>query len=107
MVLLPVPLRDYFEANASFDQERMLASFSGDAVVHDERRSHRGSAAIRDWIAEATLANQAIAVPFAFRMEEGRYVVEATVSGAFAGSPVRLSFHFRLADDKIVELEIG
>lgn len=107
MVLLPTPLRAYFEANASFDQEGMVACFAPDALVHDERRIHRGTAAIRDWIAEATIANKAVAVPDAVRGDSDRYVVEASVSGAFPGSPVRLTFHFTLADDAITELEIG
>jgi hypothetical protein len=75
--------------------------------VKDEKRTHRGTAAIRDWIAEATLANKAIAAPVALRAAAGRHEVDATVSGAFPGSPVRLTFTFRLADEQITELEIG
>jgi hypothetical protein len=74
MLSAPTPIQAYFQANANLDLSGMLAPFSLDAVVRDERRTHQ---------------------------------VRAQVSGAFAGSPVTLSFRFRLDEDRIAELEIG
>jgi len=106
MVSLPQPIRSYFDANASFDIEGMVAPFAAHALVHDESRQHRGRHEIREWIAESTLKPRAVAVPTSVGAEYGKHCVIATVSGAFPGSPISLSFHFRLEGDEIAELKI-
>lgn len=103
---LPQPIAAYFKANTTFDVDAMLAPFTGDAIVRDEARTHRGTAEIRAWIGEATVGNQAVATPQEIRTEGDRQHVTARVEGAFKGSPVMLTFHFRLDDTHIVELEI-
>ncbi len=107
MLSLPTPIRTYFEANAKLDTGAMLAPFASYAVVRDERRTHRGTDAIRAWIEQANVGNQAIAVPQAVRSDGDAHYVTAHVAGAFAGSPITLSFYFRLDGGCIAELEIG
>jgi hypothetical protein len=107
MLSAPTPIQAYFQANANLDLSGMLAPFSLDAVVRDERRTHRGRDEIRVWIEQATIDNKAIAVPQAIQSDGDAHQVRAQVSGAFAGSPVTLSFRFRLDEDRIAELEIG
>lgn len=104
---LPDPIQAYFEANAHLDVEAMLAPFAADAIVRDERRTHRGADAIRAWIEQATVGAQAIAVPLAIRSDGDSHHVETRVAGTFPGSPLLLSFHVRLDDGRIAELEIG
>jgi len=104
---LPKPLRDYFGANLTFDVAGMLAAFAPDAIVHDERQSHQGTQAIRQWIETATVGNRAIATPQEIQAEGDKYLVKAEVAGSFPGSPVSLMFRFRLKDGSIAELEIG
>lgn len=106
MLSLPLPVSRYFDANTTFDIEGMLVPFAEDAVVFDERQMHRGPEAIRRWIEQATVGNQAIAVPEAVRAERDMFHVTARVSGSFPGSPADLTFHFRLADSRIAELVI-
>ncbi|MDX3885159.1 MAG: hypothetical protein QHC65_12105 [Sphingomonas sp.] len=84
---------------------RLLAS--AEAVVRDERCFHRGARAIRAWIGEATVGNQAVATPQAAQLEGDGHHVTAVVSGALAGSLITLTFHFRLGNGRIAELEIG
>lgn len=107
MLQLPTPLQAYFEANANLDTEAMLAPFAFYAVVRDERRTHRGIDAIRAWIEQANIGNRAIAIPQAIRSDGEAHHVTAQVSGAFPGSPITLSFYFRLDGGCIAELEIG
>jgi hypothetical protein len=107
MLSAPTPIQAYFQANTDMDVSRMLAPFAPDAIVRDERRTRRGSDAIRAWIEQATIDNQAVAVPRAIQSEGDAHQVRALVSGAFPGSPVMLSFPFRLDGDCIAELEIG
>lgn len=106
MIPLPPPVRRYFEANARLDPEALLAAFADDAVVRDEAQSHGGASAIRAWIEQATIGSQAIAVAKAIRTDDSVHHVTATVAGAFPGSPIGLTFHFRLVGDHIAELEI-
>jgi hypothetical protein len=103
---LPAPIRGYFEANARLDARAMLVTFARDAVVRDEGRTHQGSDAIRTWIEQTSMGLQAIAVPQATWSEDDSHRVTAQVSGAFAGSPITLSFHFRLSGGRIAELGI-
>lgn len=107
MLSLPTPIRAYFTANRELDTSAMLAPFTADAVVRDERQTHRGTDALRAWIGQASIASQAIAVPQAIRSDGDFHHVTAQVAGAFAGSPITLAFRFRLDGDRIAELEIG
>jgi hypothetical protein len=104
---LPLPIEAYFEANSRLEADAMLAPFAPDALVRDDGHTHRGSAAIADWIGEASLAFQAVAEPRSSRVEDGAHVVTAEVSGGFPGSPLALPFRFRLSGGRIAELEIG
>lgn len=107
MPSLPTPIRTYFNANGDLDVDAMLAPFAADAIVRDEQRTHRGTEAIRGWIEQASIGNQAIAVPLTIRSDGDAHHVTARVAGAFPGSPVTLSFHFRLDAGHIAELEIA
>ena len=104
---LPSPIQAYFDANARLDPVAMLAPFSAEAVVRDEGGVHRGTEAIGAWIAQASLQASAIARPRTIRSEAGLHEVTAEVSGRFPGSPIALSFRFRVEQDAIAQLEIG
>jgi hypothetical protein len=103
---LPAPIEVYFEANARLDAAAMLTPFADDAVVRDERHTHEGADAIQAWIERTSIGLPAIAVARAIRSEGESHHVTAQVSGDFAGSPVTLSFRFRLNGDRIAELDI-
>ena len=103
---LPAPIEAYFEANKRLAAGAMLTPFAVDAIVRDERHTHEGADAIRAWIERTSIGLPAIAVPQAIRSEGESHHVTAQVSGDFAGSPVTLSFCFRLNGDRIAELDI-
>jgi hypothetical protein len=103
---LPEPIAAYFEANARLDATAMLTPFADDAVVGDERHTHEGAHAIKAWIERTNIGLPAIAIPRAIRSEGESHHVTAQVSGDFAGSPVTLSFSFRLNSGQIAELDI-
>lgn len=97
----------YFAANPEFDVERMLAPFAADAVVVDESKTRSGTDELRAWITEATVGAKAVATPVWATHEDGREIVTANVAGNFPGSPVMLTFRFRLGGEKITHLEIA
>ena len=67
----------------------------------------KGKDAIRTWIEQATIGNKAIATPTAVQKNGDRHTIAVTVAGAFTGSPITLTFRFRLQGEHIAELEIG
>lgn len=103
---LPAPIAAYVAANARLNPAEMLAPFAPDAVVFDEGGRHEGHAALSAWIQVASLRYAAIFTPSAWREDQGRVVVDGETAGAFPGSPLHFTFHFRLVDGAIAELEI-
>jgi SnoaL-like protein len=80
--------------------------FTGDAVVHDEGRTHIGLDAIRAW-------TDGIASAFTFTrtvtgtiVTDNAAIVSARLEGDFPGSPVDLHHHFSLAGNTISALTI-
>lgn len=104
---LPPPVQNYFDGNARLDADAMLAPFAADAVVSDERQTHRGREAIALWIKQASLAVNAVATPRTHLHHDGIDVITADVAGNFPGSPITLTFRFRVSDSAIAELHIG
>lgn len=106
MAELPKPLVEYFAANETFDVDGMLGAFAEDATIIDEKQTYRGHAEIRPWIEKATVETQAIAVPGEVNEDGSDIKFLAEVRGQFPTSPVTLHFRCRVADDRIVFLEI-
>lgn len=102
---LPLPIADYFAADAA-DGVALAQCFSADAVVVDEKRTHRGREAIARWKAETSAAYDYVSEPVAIDDQGGRIIVTAHVTGNFPGSPVNLRYAFTLAGNEIARLEI-
>lgn len=105
-ITLPGPVAAYFAADRN-DGDAVALCFTDDAVVIDERRTHRGRDAIRRWKTEASATFSYATAPFAVAEEGGQTVVTAHVSGDFPGSPVDLRYAFVLDGDRIARLEIA
>ncbi|WP_081760349.1 nuclear transport factor 2 family protein [Bordetella petrii] len=103
---LPDPISAYFELSNGSDTVRVDYCFTQDAVVVDERRTHRGHEAIQSWKREARKKFEYTVEPVNVSREGDRITVLANVVGNFPGSPVQLDHVFELADDKIKSLEI-
>lgn len=106
-VQLPPALRAYFDAANTDDADRIAAAFSDDAVVHDEGRDIVGRAAIRAWAVESRRKYRFLSEPLSVEAAADRTVVTARVTGDFPGSPVDLTYRFRLDDGQVAALEIG
>lgn len=103
---LPEPIRRYFAADALNDGDALTDAFAADAVVHDEGGTYRGPEAILAWRQKTKAAYSATVEPLECTEADGRSMVRAEVTGTFPGSPAILTFAFRLADDRISDLEI-
>ena len=99
---LPAPVAAYLAATTP---EAVAACFAEDAVVHDERRTHRGKAEILDWYREVSKID--FTREMLSRADDGDWiVVTQRIAGSFRGSPVVLDSRFRLIGGQIAELDI-
>ncbi len=104
---LPPAIRSYFSGKNARDFVKAASGFSSSAVVKDESRDHKGTDAIRTWIAETTARYDDRAEVRAASSDGDDVEVSAEVSGNFPGSPIVLRFKFTLDDGRISRLEIS
>lgn len=98
---LPQPIANYFQASNAHNTDRVVGAFTDDALVIDESREYRGSAAIRAWSEEALTKYKPHAELTDVTEAGDKTVVAAKVSGTFPGSPVQLRFAFTLKGNQI------
>jgi len=103
---LPAVAREYFVAANSLNIDSTAALFADEAVVTDEGKRIYGREAIHEWIARTMREFSVTATPEHVVVHDGVIAVTALVSGRFPGSPVRLTFRFTMAGDRIAGLEI-
>ena len=96
-------IRAYFDAAGATP----LAAFTPDAIVADEGHRHIGHAAIDTWWRDVNAKYQAVAEPLEVITKGDAHQVRAKVTGQFPGSPITLTFAFRIKDERIAVLEIG
>ena len=102
---LAKPVADYFQAD-KIDGDAVSLCFTANAVVTDERQTHKGRAAIRQWKTDTSTKYQYTCQPLASEQKDEKMVVTTRVTGNFPGSPVDLRYFFKLEGDKIASLEI-
>jgi hypothetical protein len=89
------------------DSDAVVACFTDQAIVCDEDRAHRGSPAIKAWIADAFQRYQfKVEVINANEVKE-EIAFNARVSGTFEGSPIELLHQLSVEKGKIVSLTIS
>jgi hypothetical protein len=102
----PEPIAVYFEADKHGDAAAVARCFAKSAVVKDEGQTHSGRAAIQEWKTGASAKYSYTSEPLSVEREDDRYIVISRLTGNFPGSPVELSYAFRLERVKIAALEI-
>lgn len=101
---LPNVIADLAKAQKNFDSVAYANCFSETAIVFDEGKTHNGKTEIQQWIKKANEEYQAVMKPLEYSALEG--VLKAEVSGNFPGSPIVLSYHFKLQNGVIKSLKI-
>jgi NAD(P)-dependent dehydrogenase (short-subunit alcohol dehydrogenase family) len=105
-IKLPAPIARYLDAANTDDADAVATCFTADARLRDEAREHDGSAAIRDWAADARRRYTFRAEPRSFEPSPDGGTVTAHLTGDFPGAPADLRYRFRLAGDRVADLEI-
>lgn len=101
---LPEPIAAYFAAE--HNPEALAQCFTAKAVMKDDGHTYTGIHAIKAFMAAASAKYSATTVPFAVEREAGLQIVRTKVTGNFPGSPIDLSYRFRLERGLIASLEI-
>ena len=107
---VPEPVRAYIEACNAFDLGALVAAFSGEALVNDQRREYVGLPAIRYWAAREIISDRVTMEIAETAIRGDHVVVTAKMDGEYdkAGlpDPLVLTFYFSLAADRIAQLII-
>ena len=104
----PDVIRRYFELDAERDIDGIVALFTDDAAVVDERQTHEGNAAIRAWRAGPASAYTYTTEILGTESDGAdRHIVTARLDGNFPGGTVVLRHDFSLAGDRISGLVIA
>ena len=105
---IPDAVTGYFEADTRRDHDAVVALFSDDAVVVDERKTWRGRAEIRDW-REGPASKYAYTTEVAAvePMGDRRYRATGRLEGNFPGGTADLHWDFTVRDGLISRLEIA
>lgn len=103
---VPEPLAGYVAAQNARSVDAVLACFTDDAVVRDERREYRGTSSIRGWLEETTATYHPTLEVLDVHTASERVLLRVSVSGAFPGSPIQLRYDVMLDRARIARLEI-
>lgn len=93
-------------AQNSHDSQAYVECFSETAIVHDEGKTHKGKAEIRQWIERSDREYHTELKPLNYEETEAENLLTAEVSGNFPGSPAILQFYFSLEEGLISSLSI-
>lgn len=107
MTELPTAIAAYVEAANIQDAARVAACFTPAGTVRDEGSVRRGREEIAAWAADTAQRYGSLIAPRSIGVTDGRHTLRAEVTGNFPGSPVTLSFNFRLRPEGIDTLEVS
>lgn len=104
---LPEKIAAYFAASNAAEPLALAGLFSDDGEVRDEKETHRGREAIAEWARSTQRQYRMQSTPTTIEQVADDHVVAAMVAGDFPGSPLQLTYRFRLSADGVRRLEIG
>jgi hypothetical protein len=105
---VPDVVSRYFTLDAVRDIDAIVALFTEDATVVDERETRSGTAAIRAWReGPASKYTYTTEVTGGETAGSDRYVVTGRLAGNFPGGTADLRWDFTLAGDRIARLVIA
>jgi ketosteroid isomerase-like protein len=106
--MTPDAISTYFGAAERDDLDALIACFTDDALVTDERKTWRGHTAIRDWRENtATVYQYTLELLGIEPVDDRTYAVRTRLEGNFPGGVVELVYRFTLRDGLISALHIA
>jgi SnoaL-like domain len=105
---LPPVLAEFIAAVNAFDEDAMVATFAGDALVNDQRREFWGAEAIRRWAAREMAGDRVTIAVTEVLDHHGDTIVRGRYDGDYDKTnlpdPLILTNYFTVRDGKIVTL---
>ena len=103
----PKVITRFMDAAAERDYDAIAECFTSDATVSDERRTHRGRAAIRLWQEESRARWEYTATAIGDRPAGAdEYIVAVHLKGNFPGGEANVEYRFMIRDGLISSLRI-
>ncbi len=104
---LPKVIQDFvFESN-EHDIEAMLACFTDDAVLNDNKRQFDGIAAIRGWSDNEYIGSRVEVETKGYSFTGTEHVVSTEINGDYPAGPYHFVFSFTLLNNRIAKLRIS
>lgn len=105
-VRLPKVIENHLANSNRKDAVDVTIDFTHDATVIDDGKTYRGLDQIKQWRMKANKYNFDIEV-VGIILEQDIYLVKTWLTGNFSPpNPMKLTFHFKLAEEKITYLHI-
>ena len=105
--LAPV-LAEHIAAVNAFDEDAIVATFAGDALVNDVHREFWGREAIRGWVARELVGDRVTVAVTEVLDHHGDIIVRGRYDGNYDKTnlpdPLILTHYFTVRDGKIVTL---
>ena len=101
---------EYVAAVNAFDEDAIVATFAGDALVNDVRREFWGQDAIRRWIREEIVGDRVTVEPIDVIEHHGQTILRGRYDGEYDKTNLPdeliLTSYFTVKDGRIVTLII-
>jgi ketosteroid isomerase-like protein len=105
---LPEVITHYFEADARRDVDGVVALFTDDAVVVDERKTWTGTDEIRAWrVGPASLYRYTTDLHDRVESRGDSHLLSGRLTGNFPGGTAQLKWRFTVAGQRISRLHIA
>jgi SnoaL-like domain len=105
---LPPVVAEHIAAVNAFDQDAIVATFAGDALVNDAHREFWGTGAIRRWVARELVGDHVTLEVTEILEHRGDTIVRGRYDGTFDRTnlpdEIILTNYFTVRDGKIVSL---
>lgn len=103
---LPSQIQHFIDASNTGDPTKVLKDFTEESTVVDENKTLKGLKAIQDWMIQSKLKYNHTSKPLEIKQDKDEMIMRAEITGNFTGSPVTLSYYFKIVDDHIASLKI-
>ena len=107
---LPAVVAEHIAAVNAFDTERIVATFTPDAYVNDNRREIRGTEALRRWVNKEMVGDSVTIEPVEVLDHYGDTIVRGRYDGTYDKTNLPgeliMSNYFSVRDGKIVSLAV-
>lgn len=105
-IQLQKAIETYVNSANAGDAEAGSSCFTEKATVVDEGETLVGREKIREWINKTRKKYNHKTKPLTFKETDGHAIMTAEVTGTFPGSPITLTYSFKIENGLIADLRV-